>query len=110
MPRMTVFNLRKGDDLTRIERALKSALASLPDMAIDYQEIDLVPVHSPDGYEAPVTRIDVDLWERQERTKDGLQETARRMAVAFRDVVGADRQVKVVLKPYDVDRSGWVSL
>ena len=107
---MTVFNLRKGDDLMRIELALKSALASIPEMEINYEEIDLVPAFSPDTYDAPVARVDVDLWEREKRSKENLQELARRMAVAFRDVVGVDRQVKVVLKPYDVTGSGWVSL
>ena len=110
MPRMTVFNLRKGDDLTRIEFALKLAFTSMPEMAINHEEIDLVPAFSPDAYDAPVVRIDVDLWEQKERTKERLQELARRMAVAFREVVGADRRVKVVLKPYDITRSGWVSI
>jgi len=57
-----------------------------------------------------VTRINVDLWERPERTKEALQELATRLARAFQSVTGQDRKVKVVIRPYDVERSGWVSL
>jgi phenylpyruvate tautomerase PptA (4-oxalocrotonate tautomerase family) len=52
----------------------------------------------------------VDLWERTERTKEALQELATRLARAFQTTAGADRRVKVVIRPYDVERSGWVSL
>jgi len=110
MPRVTAFNLRKSDDLAAIEAALKAALVSLPEMAVAENEIDLVPVLAPDGFHATVTRIDVDLWEQSPRTKDALQEVATRMAMAFKNIVGADRRVKVVLRPYDVAKSGWVSL
>ena len=45
-----------------------------------------------------------------ERTKEALQELATRLARAFQATAGADRRVKVVIRPYDVERSGWVSL
>jgi hypothetical protein len=57
-----------------------------------------------------VTRINVDLWERTEGTKDALQELAMRVATAFRSVAGEDRKVKVVIRPFDLERAGWVSL
>jgi hypothetical protein len=44
-----------------------------------------------------------------ERTKEALQELATRLAKAFQTVAGQDRRVKVVIRPYDVERSGWVS-
>jgi phenylpyruvate tautomerase PptA (4-oxalocrotonate tautomerase family) len=56
-----------------------------------------------------VTRINVHLWERAERTKEALQELATRLAKAFQTAVGEDRRVKVVIRPHDVERSGWVS-
>ena len=43
------------------------------------------------------------------RTNDALQDPATRIATAFRSVVGEDRRVKVVIRPYDVEKSGWVS-
>ena len=49
------------------------------------------------------------LWEHPERTKEALQELATRVAKAFQATVGADRKVKVVIRPYDVGKSGWVS-
>jgi hypothetical protein len=109
MPRVTALNLRERDDLAAIERALKSALASLPEMMVSIDEIDLVPIRAPTGFDAAIARIDVDLWEQSYRTKETLQETASRMASAFKAVVGEDRKVKVVLKPYDIEKSGWVS-
>jgi hypothetical protein len=63
----------------------------------------------PDGFHGAVTRINVDLWERNERTKEALQELATRVAKGFQGVVGSDRRVKVVIRPYDVEQSGWVS-
>jgi hypothetical protein len=39
-----------------------------------------------------------------------LQELAMRLAKAFQTVAGEGRRVKVVIRPYDVERSGWVSL
>jgi hypothetical protein len=51
----------------------------------------------------------MDPWEGPARTKDALQDLATRMATAFQSVVGLERSVKVVIRPYDVQRSGWVS-
>jgi hypothetical protein len=110
MPMVTVFNLRRGDRLSDIEDAARRALTSMPELAINDWEIDLVPVLMPDGFDGEVTRINVDLWERPERTKEALQELATRLARAFQSVAGEDRRVKVVIRPYDVERSGWVSL
>jgi hypothetical protein len=110
MPRVTAFNLRKDDPLAEIEHAITDALVSLPEVRINADEVDLVPVVAADGFHGAVTRIDVDLWERDERTKDALQELAMRVASAFQRVVGTNRRVKVVIRPYDVGESGWVSL
>jgi len=110
MPTVTVFNLRRGDRLSDLEDAAKRALTSMPELAINDWEINLVPVLMPDGFDGEVTRINVDLWERPERTKEALQELATRLARAFKSVAGEDRKVKVVIRPYDVERSGWVSL
>ncbi|HXN00323.1 MAG TPA: hypothetical protein VN973_00350 [Candidatus Dormibacteraeota bacterium] len=110
MPLVTVFNLRKEDRLSEIEDALKQALTSMPPLEIDANAVDLVPILTPDGFHGTVTRINVDLWEKKVRTKDALQELATRVAEAFKRVAGPDRKVKVVIRPYDLDRSGWVSL
>lgn len=107
---VSVFNLRRDDRLPELEEATRRALTSLPEVAINDHEIDLVPVLRPDDFDGEVTRINVDLWERAERTKDALQELATRLAKAFQSVAGEDRSVKVVIRPYDVERSGWVSL
>ena len=107
---VTVFNLRKEDPLSDLEEAMRRALASMPELAIDDDEVNLVPVLMPDGFEGEVARINVDLWERAERTKEALQELATRLAKAFQAVAGEDRRVKAVIRPYDVGRSGWVSL
>jgi len=109
MPLVTAFNLREHDQLSEIENALKDALVSMPELKINDYEIDLVPVLQPDCFHGTVTRINVDLWERGERTKEALQELATRVAKAFKSVAGNDRKVKVVIKPYDVEKSGWVS-
>jgi phenylpyruvate tautomerase PptA (4-oxalocrotonate tautomerase family) len=109
MPRVTVFNLGKDDNLFAIERALRDALVSLPEMKINADEVDLVPVVAANGFHG-VVRIDVDLWERAERTKDRLQELATRVAQSFQETAGKDRRIKVVIRPYDVGKSGWVSL
>jgi phenylpyruvate tautomerase PptA (4-oxalocrotonate tautomerase family) len=109
MPLVTCFNLRVEDTLSDIEVAVSGALASMPELLINEYEIDFVPVLKPDGFKATVTRINVDLWERSERTKRGLQELATRVAEAFQAVAGADRRVKVVIRPYDVETSGCVS-
>ena len=110
MPLVTVFNLRKEDRLSEIEDALKQALTSMPPLEIDANAVDLVPILTPDGFHGTVTRINVDLWEKKVRTKDALQELATRVAEAFKRVAGPDRKVKFVIRPYDLDRSGWVSL
>ena len=110
MPLVTVFNLRREDRLSDLEEATMRALTSMPELAINDHEIDLVPVLMPDGFDGEVTRINVDLWERAERTKEALQELATRLAKAFQAVAGEARRVKVVIRPYDVGRSGWVSL
>jgi phenylpyruvate tautomerase PptA (4-oxalocrotonate tautomerase family) len=110
MPMVTVLNLRTQDPLSDLERAIGDALVSMPELAINDWEINVVPVLRPDGFDGEVTRINVELWEHPERTKDALQELATRVANAFQMVVGEDRRVKVVIKPYDVGRSGWVSL
>jgi uncharacterized protein (TIGR04206 family) len=65
-----------GDDLTAIETALCNALASLPWMLFNAEEIDLVPAFAPRGFYATVARIDVELWQYPARTKEGLQELA----------------------------------
>jgi hypothetical protein len=109
MPLVTAFNLRNDDRLPEIEAAVRGALVSMPELKINDYEVDLVPVFKPDGFHGTVTRINVDLWERTERTKDALQELAMRVAKAFQGVAGPDRKVKVVIRPYDVGNSGWVS-
>ena len=109
MPLVTVFNVRREDKLPQLEEATRLALTSMPEAAINAEEIDLVPVLRPNGFDGDVTRINVDLWERAERTKDVLQELATRLAKAFQSVAGEERSVKVVIRPYDVDVSGWVS-
>jgi phenylpyruvate tautomerase PptA (4-oxalocrotonate tautomerase family) len=110
MPQVTVFNLRRDDGLPEIEMAMRRALTSMPELAINDWEINLVPVVAPDAYDAEVTRINVDLWEHPARTKEALQELATRVAEAFQVVAGDERKVKVVIRPYDVGKSGWVSL
>ncbi len=109
MPLVTAFNLSKEDRLSEIEAAVRGALVSMPELKINDYEVDLVPVFRPDGFHGTVTRINVDLWERTERTKEALQELATRVARAFQNVAGTDRKVKVVIRPYDVGHSGWVS-
>lgn len=81
----------------------------MPELQINADEIDLVPVCQPARFDGMVARINVDLWERRERTKAALQELATRVARAFQAAAGRERKVKVVIRPYDVDRSGWVS-
>ena len=109
MPLVTVLNLRRQDRLADIETALREALVSLPELKINAHEVVLAPVLAPDGFHDPVARINVDLWEQPERTKEGVQELAARMADAFKAVVGRDRKVTVVIRPYDVAGAGWVS-
>ncbi len=109
MPRVTAFNLRRGDPLPEIEEAVRHALTSEPALEVNDYDVDLVPVYEPDGFRTTVSRIDIDLWEHPARTKDALQDLAVRVARAFRSVVGEERKVKVVIRPYDVGKSGWVS-
>jgi hypothetical protein len=109
MPRVTAFNLRRDDPLPKIEEAVRHALTSEPTLEINDSEIDLVPVYEPDDFRTVVTRIDVDLWEHPARSKDALQNLAAEVASAFQSVVGQERKVKVVIRPYDVGKSGWVS-
>ena len=110
MPLITAFNLRKEDRLSDIENALRRAVVSIPELKINDDEIDFVPVSAPDGFQGQVTRINVDLWEGSHRTKEALQALAARAATAFQRVTGSDRKVKVVIRPYDVEGAGWVSL
>jgi phenylpyruvate tautomerase PptA (4-oxalocrotonate tautomerase family) len=109
MPLVTAFNLRKNDRLVEIEEAVRHALVSMPELGINADAVDFVPVFKPDDFHGTITRINIDLWERRERTKDALQELAGRVAKAFQTVAGQDRAVKVVIKPYAIERSGWVS-
>jgi hypothetical protein len=110
VPLVTAFNLRPGDRLPEIEEAVRAALSSMPELGINDFEVDLVPVLAPEGFHGTITRINVDLWERPVRTKAALQELATRVATAFQAVAGRDRKVKVVIRPYDVEASGWISL
>ena len=109
MPQVTVLNLRADDRLPDIEAALRQALTSMSELAIEDFDLDIVPVLMPKGFDGKVTRINVDLWTHPARTKDALQELATRVASAFQEVAGRDRKVKVVIRPYDVETSGWVS-
>jgi hypothetical protein len=109
MPLVTAFNLRREDPVSEIEEAARQAMVSIPALEINDYEVDLVPICEPDGFRTSVTRINVDLWERRARTKDALQDLGARVARAFQSVVGQERKVKVVIRPYDVEKSGWVS-
>ncbi|MFC6880389.1 MULTISPECIES: hypothetical protein [Actinomadura] len=110
MPQVTIFNLKEADSLPDIAEAVRRALTSMPELQINDHEIDLVPVLAPDSFDAVTARINVDLWEHEARTKKALQELATRVARAFQTATGTDRKVKAVIRPYDVGRSGWVSL
>jgi hypothetical protein len=110
MPPVKVCNLRREDPLPEIEKALRDAIRSMPALEIHDEEVDFVPICAPDGFHPTVARINMDPWEGPTRTKDALQDLAARMAMAFQSVVGQDRRVKVVIRPYDVEKSGWVSL
>lgn len=44
----------------------------MPELKINRQDIDVVPVLKPDGFRAALTRINVELRERPERQKTGL--------------------------------------
>jgi hypothetical protein len=82
----------------------------MPELQINGHEIDLVPVLAPHSFERATTRVKVDLWEHEARTKQVLQELATRVAAAFQGVTATSRKVKVVIRLYDAGRSGWVSL
>ena len=110
MPLITAFNLRREDRLSDIASALRRALVSMPELKINEDEIDFVPVLTPDGFHGHVTRINVDLWKGSHRTKEALQELATRAATALQRVTGSDRKVTVVIRPYDVEGAGWVSV
>lgn len=110
MPLVTVLNLKRADDLHEIEQAIRQALTSMPELEIKPEEVDLAPVLAPDRFSTNVTRINVDLWIKDVRTKGALQELAMRVGIAFRAVTDESRHVKVVIRPYDVGLSGWVSL
>ena len=84
-------------------------MASLPGLGIDEDDVDMVPLWEPDAFRGAVARINVDVCEGPSRTKNALQELARRVAGAFQGVVGQDRKVRVAIRPYDVGKSGWVS-
>jgi hypothetical protein len=109
MPLVTASNLRRDDPLSEIEEAVRRALTSIPALEIDGREVDFVPLCEPDGFHAVVARLNVDLWERSTRPKDALQDLAAGVARAFQSVVGQERKVKVVIRPYPVEKSGWVS-
>ena len=110
MPLVTVLNLRSDDDLRAIEQQIVRALSSMPELAINAWEIDVIPVLRPDDFEKDVVRINIDVWERPERSKPALQEVAARVAEGFRSAAGEERHVKVVIRPYDVGTAGWVSV
>jgi hypothetical protein len=110
MPPITIFNLRRQDPLPAIEEALRDAIKTVPALEIHDDEVDFIPVRAPDDFRAAAARIYMDPWEGPARTKDGLQHLATRMAMAFQSVVGQDRKVKVVIRPYDLEKSGWASL
>ena len=109
MPLVTAFNLRREDRLDELEAAVRDALSSKPELKINDGEVMLVPVLRPDGFHGTVTRINVELWERRELTKETLQELATRVAEAFQAVAGRERRVIVVIRQYDVGTAGWVS-
>jgi hypothetical protein len=110
MPLVTVFNLRREDRLADLEEAITRTLTSMPELLINDWEVNVLPVLMPDDFHGEVTRINIELWERPERTKEALQELATRVAKGFQAVAGESRKVKVAIKPYDVETSGWVSL
>jgi hypothetical protein len=109
MPLVTALNLRREDPLSEIEEAVRHAMTNIPALEIHEYEVDVVPICEPEGFRGVVTRINVDLWEGRARTKGALQDLAASVAGAFQSVVGRERKVKVVIRPYDVEKSGWVS-
>src|SRR5207244_11228225 len=99
----------KGISIARYRERPQAGTCEHPELKINDDEIDFVPVSTPDRFHGQVTRINVDLWEGSHRTKAALQELAARAATAFQRVTGSDRKVKVVIRPYDVEGAGWVS-
>jgi hypothetical protein len=61
VPLVTALNLRPDDPLSEIEKAVRLALTSMPELKINDYEVDLAPVLSPPGFDGGVTRINVDL-------------------------------------------------
>jgi len=88
VPLVTVLNLSQEDDLAAIEQEIARSLSSMPELAVNDSEIDVIPVRRPDGFENDIVRINVDLWERPERGKQALQELAMRVAEGFLAVLG----------------------
>ena len=78
MPRVTVFNLRKDDNLFEIERVLRDALVSIQELKIDADEVDLVPVVAAEGFHGTVVRIDVDLWESELSARRTVSRSSQR--------------------------------
>ena len=89
MPLVTAFNLRREDRLSDIEHAVRDALVSMPELKINDYEVDLAPVLRPDGFHGTVTRINVDLWERHERSKDDLRSSQQGSPTLLRESLGA---------------------
>jgi hypothetical protein len=87
MPLITAFNLRKDDRWSDIESALRRALVSMPELRINDDEIDFVPVATLDGFHGQVTRINVDLWEGSHRTKEAPQGFLEQSSFSPQDMV-----------------------
>jgi len=94
VPPTIAFKLHTEDRLAHIETALREALVSLPGLQINAHEVGFVPVLKPDVFHGMITRINIDFWERRERTKEGPQELTARFAKAFQRAAGTDRQGK----------------
>jgi hypothetical protein len=50
MPLVTAINLRREGRLDDLERAMREALSSLPELKINDWEVVLVPVLRPEGF------------------------------------------------------------
>jgi hypothetical protein len=110
MPLVVALNLMPADPLAEIGAAVTDALVSMPELQVERSEVDFVPLLKASDDPDPIVRINVDLWRQPHRPKEGLQELATRVARAFQQVAGRDRRVKVVIRPYAIEESGWVSL
>ena len=84
MPMVSVFDLRREDRLPDLEEAMTHALISMPELAINDSEINLVSVLRPEGFDGEVTRINIDPWERDERPEEALQELRREWQRRFK--------------------------